>query len=93
MGNNKCNCCDDKSEQVILNRYDYVRIYVKEVFEAFIGVLIVSYLNPKIDLDMKRVVGISWFIGSIIFFFQLFDERAVDPIRFNLFGGISGSWF
>jgi hypothetical protein len=70
----------------------YVKTYFREVFEAFISVLIISHMNPKIKFEWERIIKLSFTVGTITFLLELYNPQLCSTAKNGMFYGVANSW-
>lgn len=67
-------------------------LYCKQIFDAFIAILMISYISPKIQFDHMNVLKTSFMIGTILFLLDLYDEDLHKTCKSSMFYSLGNSW-
>jgi len=66
--------------------------YLKEVLDAFIAVMTISYISPKIEFNHKNVAKTSVLIGTMLFFLKYYDEELCKSCKSSMYYSLGNSW-
>lgn len=66
-----------------------IKTWLREVMEALLPILIVVYMNSKIEFTVKKVLGISILVGTITFFLEKYNPDYNSNVKMGMYSSIS----
>lgn len=74
------------------NVWDEVKDFGEQMLRAFVGVMILSYLHPKIEFDWQKVILITLQLGFVLYVVEKYDSDLAKLVQMGLFSSMGSAW-
>lgn len=70
-----------------------LREYLRELLETMLGVALVMHLNPKLKVETRNVLYLTWVIGSVTYGLKQYDDDLFKAMKNGMYYALSSNWF
>lgn len=64
----------------------------EQMLRAFIGVMVLSYLHPKIEFNWHRVLVITLQLGTVLYVVEKYDNDLAKLVQMGLYSSLGSAW-